>query len=369
MVKTESGVLKVLFFIDSLRSGGKERRLTELMKLLNLRSDIHFELVVMSGDIHYQEVLDLGINIHYIIRKTKRDFSVFHSFYKLCRSYKPDIVHCWDSMTAIYSIPTCKLLNIRFVNGMVMISPEHLNILNKNWWRAKLTFPFSDTIVGNSRAGLIAYNSPQNKSRCIYNGFNFERIKSLNGSDIIKDQLKIKTRYLVGMVASFSEKKDYATYFSAAQLLLKRRNDITFLAIGSNTDSDNSKSHISVEFDTYFRLLGKKSDVESYVNAMDVCVLSTFTEGISNSILEYMALGKPVIGTDGGGTNEIVDDLKTGFLIRQANPEELAGKLAILLDNAELRAQMGMAGKDRIINFFSIDKMVNEYISLYKEAV
>ena len=71
-------------------------------------------------------------------------------------------------------------------------------------------------------------------------------------------------------------------------------------------------------------MLGIRSGIESLISAMDICVLSTFTEGISNSILEYMALEKPVIATAGGGTNEIVIDNKTGFLIKQSNPEELA---------------------------------------------
>ena len=62
-----------MFVIDSLESGGKERRLAELMKALVTRNDIDFELVLMSQKVHYNEVLNLGINIHYIIRKTKRD--------------------------------------------------------------------------------------------------------------------------------------------------------------------------------------------------------------------------------------------------------------------------------------------------------
>jgi len=73
--------MKILFFTDTLNAGGKERRLTELMKALISRKDIEFELVVMSREIHYKEVLDLGINIHYIIRKTKNDISVFKRFY------------------------------------------------------------------------------------------------------------------------------------------------------------------------------------------------------------------------------------------------------------------------------------------------
>lgn len=360
--------MKIIFFIDSLRSGGKERRLTELMKVLSLREDIKFKIVVMSEDLHYRELLDLGIKINYIIRKTKKDISVFFKFYHLCKSYKPDIVHCWDSMTAIYSIPACKLLNIRFINGMVMISPEQLNIFNKNWWRAKLTFPFSDMILGNSKAGLISYKAPQSKSLCIYNGFNFERAEGVVEQDVFRMQLEIKTKYVIGMVASFSEMKDYETYFIAAQLLLKLRKDITFLAIGSNTDSPISKSLIKAEFCQYFSLLGQRSDVESCINAMDICILSTFTEGISNSILEYMAFGKPVIATGGGGTKEILENWKTGFLIGSSRPEELSEKMNLLLDDAELREEMGIAGKQRIQKYFSIDKMVSEYISVYKLA-
>jgi glycosyltransferase involved in cell wall biosynthesis len=102
---------------------------------------------------------------------------------------------------------------------------------------------------------------------------------------------------------------------------------------------------------------------------MDIGVLATFTEGISNSILEYMALGKPVVATSGGGTNEIVIDLETGFLVDQSNPKEMADKLSILLDDSILRTKMGQKGKDRIHDTFSIEKMTGQYISEYKKLL
>jgi len=362
--------MKILFFTDNLSAGGKERRLTELLKALRIKQDIEFELVTMSNDIHYKEILDLGINIHYIIRKSKNDSSVFSRFYKLCRNYRPDIVHCWDSMTAVYLVPACRLLNIKLINGMVFDAPFKQNLLNKYWLRAKLTFPFSDIVVANSKAGLLAYKAPENKSVVIYNGFDFARTENLISKDIVKKQLSSDSNYIIGMVASFSQKyKDYPTYFKAAQLLLRDRNDITFLAIGNGTDSVESMNLINKEYISHFRMLGKKSGIESYVNAMDICVLSTFTEGISNSILEYMASGKPVIATTGGGTNEIVEDKKTGFLIGPSNPTELAEKMGILLNNLQLRESMGIAGKERILNYFSIDLMINKYIDLYRELL
>lgn len=349
-----------------MTAGGKERRLTELMKSLKLNPDIQFELVVMTHDIHYKEVFDLRINIHYFIRRRKKDLSVFRSFFELCKTYKPDIVHCWDTMTAVYITPVCKLLNIKLINGMVVDAPQKQNIFFKPWRRARLTFPFADLIIGNSDAGLKAYRAPEKKSIVIHNGFNFERIENIVSVERIREKFRIDTKYIVGMVATFSDYKDYATYFKAAQMVLNKRMDVTFLAVGKNTDSAMARSHIEGKFLKYFRLLGRQSDIESLVNAMDIGVLSTITEGISNSILEYMALGKPVIATSGGGTSEIVDDQKTGFIINHANSEELSKKIDLLLNNTEMRLAMGKCGKDRILEAFSIEVMANKYYSVYK---
>ena len=232
---------------------------------------------------------------------------------------------------------------------MVVSAPIDQDTLNHIRLRARLTFPFSDVVIGNSKAGLLAYTAPENKSVVVYNGFNFDRIENLISREIIKKQIKTDSNYLIGMVASFVDYKDFKTYYRAAKILLDKRKDITFLAIGADTDSNESKDIIGDQYIEHFRLLGKIAGVESFVNAMDICVLATFTEGISNSILEYMALGKPVVATSGGGTNEIVLDNKTGFLIKPSDPDELAKKLEILLNDSDLRTKMGLAGKERIL--------------------
>jgi len=358
--------MKILFFINTMGPGGKERRLAELLKSLKQYDNIESELVIMSKDILYKEVTELGIKIHFLIRKIRFDISAFYRFSQICRNFRPDVVHCWDSMTALYSVPACRFQGIHFVNGMVTNATQRQNIFNKHWLRARLTFPLSDCIVGNSRAGLKSYQAPESKSYVIYNGFNRERLNNLIPGDVIRDQLKINTKYIVGMVATFSGNKDYKTYYKAAQLILNKRKDVTFLAIGNNTDSDQSIGLINKKFSEYFRLTGKISGVESYINVMDICVLITFTEGISNSIMEYMALGKPVIATDGGGTKEIVEDNDTGFLINTSDYEGLAKRINQLLEDQDLRLKMGKAGEKRISERFSINEMAGKYMDIYK---
>lgn len=361
--------MKILFFTCGLGPGGKERRLMELMKELKNHPEIEFELVLMSDDIHYKEVLDLDIKIHYLIRNTKKDLSVFYKFYKICKSFNPDIVHCWDSMTAVYSAFICKLLRIKLINGMITDAQMPAGLFASNKIRSLLTFPLSDIIVSNSQAGVYAYAAPNQKSRVIFNGFNFSRIQNLVPSAEVRNDLEVTSQFIVGMVASFSRYKDYQTYFTAAQTLLERGYDITFLAIGNETDSLQARSLIKDEFIKNFRLLGKKSGVESYINAMDVCVLATYTEGISNSIMEYMALAKPVVATDGGGTKELVLQNETGFLVRPSIPGEIVDCVEQLLSNPDIRNEMGMRGKKRIHEVFSIESMVRNFIDLYFSLV
>jgi glycosyltransferase involved in cell wall biosynthesis len=368
--------MKIIFIIDTLGSGGKERRLTELLKKVKLSPDIEFELIVMSTNIHYKEVLNLGINIHFIIRKTKKDLSVFFKIYKLCKSYNPDIVHCWDSMTAVYVVPACKLLKIKMVNGMVIDSPVKRNILNKEWLRAKLTFPFSDIIVGNSCAGLKAYGAPSDKSCCIYNGLDLSRFTNLKDPTFVCKDIfgEISSDFfIIGMVAAFEDRKDYRTLIKAAISIIPRRNYVRFILIGEGANLPFIKESVPQSLMNKITFLGKRSDVESIVNIFDIGVLLTNAkvhgEGISNSIIEYMALGKPVIATRGGGTDELIIDNHNGFLIEPAHADQLIEKIESMIENKLLITKLGNFGKKMVEERFDIEIMTKNYVSLYKKLL
>jgi glycosyltransferase involved in cell wall biosynthesis len=357
--------MKILYFIDCLASGGKERRLVELIKGLTRKDDVTVDLVLMSRDVHYKDIFGMNVSIHYLIRKSRKDLSVFAGLYRICREVKPDIVHSWDSMTAVYSAVVCKLLGIKIVNGMVNDCPDNRKLFRKPLLRARLTFPFADLVVGNSLAGLTAYKAPVKRSLVINNGFDFRRTDNLESPETWREALGITTRFAVGMVASFSDFKDYPTFYRGAHLVLHERKDVTFIAIGKDTDSEMSARLVDPQYSEYFKLLGKRSDVESMIRLLDIGVLITFTEGISNSILEYMASGKPVIATLGGGTAELVIDGGTGYLIRQSDPQELARRISEILDDDKLRQEMGARGKLRIGEEFSLDRMISRFYEAY----
>ena len=166
--------MKILLFIESLRSGGKERRLVELIKGLQKYPDIECELVLTKKEIHYSDIFNTGIKFHYIIRKNlKKDPRLFLLFYKIAKKFKPDIIHVWGNMVAIYAIPAKVLLGIPMINNQITVAPLKVS---GGLFSHHITFPFSDRILANSYAGLKSYNAPKVKSSVIYNGFDFNRI-------------------------------------------------------------------------------------------------------------------------------------------------------------------------------------------------
>lgn len=171
------------------------------------------------------------------------------------------------------------------------------------------------------------------------------------------------------MVATVYKAKDYQTYINAAKQIIKQRNDVTFLAIGSGPLLNYYQSQINKEESEFIIFTGNISDVESVINICDVSVLTSFSEGISNAILESMMLGKPVLATDSGGTSEIVCDDLTGYLLKLEDVIDLTAKLNQLLDNSDLRITMGINAKRIAGEKFSLEKMCKSYYDLFVKVM
>jgi glycosyltransferase involved in cell wall biosynthesis len=266
-------------------------------------------------------------------------------------------------MCTLCALPASKILGIPLINGYLRDAPEALTIRDTEYRRARITFPFSDRVLSNSHAGLDAYNAPQSKKICIHNGFNFSRLQGIESKEQVREKFGITTRYVVGMVAAFSARKDYATFFNAANIILNNRNDVTFVTAGDGNDLPLWKERIGHE---RVMFLGRQPHVMNIVNAFDIGVLSAFREGISNSVMEYMALRKPVVAADCRGNRELIEDGRTGFIVEPGNPGQLAEKIAILLSDEGLSKAFGMNGYDKLKKEFSLESMGREYLKLYR---
>lgn len=371
--RTELKQTRVLHIIDSLVAGGKERQLLELLKGLRAESDIACELVIMSNEVQYEAFWQLGVKTHFLPRAVRFDPSIFYRLFKVVRNFQPHVVHSWNSMCSVYGAPVAKLVGAKFVNGYVRAAPPDMNVRDRDYLRGRITTPLSDSVISNSVAGLSAYCVPYKRGRCIHNGFDQQRLEGIPRPEDIRRELGITTRHVVGMVASFTDKKDYDVFFRMARQVSAARDDVTFVTVGDGDHLKRFEAMTATDANLRIRLLGRRQAVESIVNMFTVGILTSNTslhgEGIANAIMEYMALGKPVVATDCGGNRELVEEGETGYLIASGDTAALTRHVLSLLDNPVLAARLGEAGRSRIRDSFSLERMTQSYARLYRRLV
>lgn len=360
--------MKILFFLESLQCGGKERRVVELIQYLRSKTDYEMEIVLTEDEVYYDEVYNLGIRITIIKRKLfKYDPALFLKFYKICRRFKPDIIHAWGKMTTFYSIPAKLMCGVPLISNLIADSNRTYKGFSPYAYLLNTNVFFADKVLSNSHAGLTAYGIHNRKTKVIHNGVHLGRFQSEYDTRIVRNELEVKTRYMIVMVATFSTFKDYDLFADAAKEIAKLRNDITFVGVGDGPEWPRIKSRIVDEKIWNMVLTGKQKQVERIIAASDIGLLCTKSEGISNSIIEYMAMGKPAISTDlSGGSRELICHGKTGYCIdRDVN--KIVRLISTLLDNHELRLSMGNKARSRIRTEFSIERMAEEFQNLYEE--
>ena len=327
-------------------------------------------LVITEPAIHYDYVNELGIPVEIIERKFfKYDPRLFRKFYRYSSRFRPDIIHAWGRMTTFYAIPTKLLLKVPLISGMISDARRDFNRASLSYLFFKTDILFADIILSNSNAGLAAYKIKTPRARVIWNGANPERFQQKFDTEKTKKELGISNGLIVIMVAAFTNYKDYNLFLDVAKEIGRLRNDVTFLGVGDGPNLDTIRRRTDNESLTNILLPGSSNDVESLIAASDIGILCTYSEGISNSIIEYMALGKPVISTDlVGGSREIIIEGVTGYCTER-NVGKLTALLNHLLDNPELRTSMGIKGMERIHSHFSIDQMGLNFNTVYAEVL
>lgn len=362
--------MKILFFAESLQTGGKERRLLELIQYLTQQTNYEIALVLTENEIHYKYVFNLKITIKIINRKRLiYDPSVFIRFYKFCSDFKPDVIHTWGRMTTFYALPAKFRFKVPLISNLISDTKRKFKTFSFDSLFFNSCILFSDIILSNSKAGLLAYNVTSPKARVIYNGVNIKRFSTSIDIKKKRSELGINTNFMVIMVASFSKNKDYNLFLDIAKNLGCIRDDVTFIGVGDGTELIPIQQRIKNEQITNVLLTGQRIDIEQIVACSDIGILCTYTEGISNAIIEYMAMGKPVIATDlEGGSRELIIEGKTGYCT-DSKIEEVVSLISVLLNNANLRRVLGTNGKERINTYFSVERMGNDFEAVYEKVI
>jgi glycosyltransferase involved in cell wall biosynthesis len=362
--------MKVLHVIDCMRIGGAQRRLFQLLKGLQSSESIRNYLVLFSNEIDFVGLNELEVEIIIIRSQKLIGYKSFKEFRKVVAQINPDIIHSWQLIPSFYTTLLSFAFKFRHLNAMINDS-SHRRFFDKERLLTKTIIPFADIIVSNSKAGLAAYKVKRKRNVfVIYNGFDFERLgqrKDVSFDSFFKTPKQDVT--IIGMVARFDHAKDYPTVIEAICSLLDRGKKIKFIAVGDGSTLEECKSLVPLKYKDRFFFAGKRSDIDVIVPLFDIGVLSTFTEGISNSIMEYMAFKKPVVATDCPGNREIVIDGHTGLLVKSQDKNDWITKLSVLIENSEMQTLYGLNGFGRLQEHFHLDKMILQYSGLYSRLL
>lgn len=358
--------MRILVGIDSLGVGGKERQAVALVKGLASRPDVDCLVICFDdAEFYLDECVRSGVPVNLAPRRTRWDMELLGKVNQLAGSFDPQLVHTNGLVSTFYCLPFAKRRRVPLINGSIRNAFAQGGV---RWSLEKLLLRFSDYRVANSQAGLRSRNLSANdpKNCVIYNGFDFERIDGLNHGDSAEAPVQNATR-VVGMVAEFNRYKDYRTFIEAARIVSHTRGDVVFQAVGDGATLEACVAAASGMRAMQF--LGQRRDVERVVRGFDVGVLSSFGEGVPNCVMEYMALAKAVVASDSGGTRELVLDGVTGMLVKPRDRVSLAAAIEYLLDHPSRAREMGIAGQMRLREDWSLVRMIEATVELYRRAI
>jgi len=353
----------ILILIDSLSAGGMERQVIELLK--GLRQGGRFRLalgVLEHGGQLEDEALSLADLVLRLQRRRRFDLSVPCALARQARVHKIRLIHAYGVVSSVAALAATRLLRVPLIVS-IRSAPSHLSAPRRIVaWCGRL----ADAVVSNSRAGLVSYGLENHRcAHGIPNGVDMARF-----ADIVPAE-RLSGEQVVGMVANFSPLKDHATVVHAMRDLHREFPTLRLVLVGRDRGTLGETERLVRELglDGITMFITDTNRPQPYVAASDVCVLATNTalhgEGISNAILEYMALAKPVVATDCGGNHEVVVDGVTGYLVPPRAPEVLAERVAQLLRTPRLAAKMGQLGRERVRTEFPLERMVSQHERLY----
>lgn len=362
--------INIMQIVFSLKIGGLENLVVNLVKKMDTAKYNISVCCLKEGGILRRELTDLGIPVFTEQKHEGVDYTLVFRLARLLKQKKIDLIHTHNPAPWLYGAIAARIAGVK-----VVVHTEHSNLFS-NQKRLMLAEKFlskiTDIIISDSEKvtqHLIDKQriSPQ-KIRTILNGIDIEKFQKEINIKNKKRELGIKEGGLViGIVARLEPIKDHLTLLDAFNRISKKIPEVVLVVVGDGSLRESLKNRIEklkIGDKVYF--LGVRNDISEIIRIFDIFVLSSLSEGLSLSLLEAMAVGLPVVATDVGGNPEVIVDGITGLLVPPNDPESMAKAIIEILSNEKLSREMGLAGRKKIEEKFSLERMTLEYIDIYK---
>jgi len=261
-------------------------------------------------------------------------------------------------------------LAARLISRPVAVIARHGIVLCGKKWRHKWTLThLVDGILTNSRSIRATYATygwfSPDFVKVIYNG-----IEPKRAVDPFPYRKHLGNKKVLLSAGRMTEQKGFDFLIQATSLLRARRDDFAVVILGKGRLEGQLKrmvKHQGLEDTVHF--WGFQENIEPYMAGCTVFVLASLFEGMPNVVMEAMALGRPVVATDVNGVRELMVDGETGLIVPPRDPEAIAAAVNRLLDDPQLAREMGIRGRQRVEQHFTVDRMISELEEYFRGLV
>ena len=339
---------RILIVIPQLDAGGSERVILDL--IIGFKS-LPYEifLCTFKGGVLEVKIKPLVKEIFYLQKAQGIDIKVMYKLAQIIRDYQIDIVNAHHFMPCFYSfLGTCILKRKKLVYTEHSC-PEVENLVNSFYGNLfKLMLYRIGAVIGVSneiaRVFIKHYPSHRTKIRAIVNGVDIERFSKKFNRDEIRKMLGFeKDHFIIGTVANFRKVKNHICLLRAVSIIRNEYPNLKLLFVGTGFKNDLENSEVSIK-ETIQKLRmsnivvmpGYQEDIPLILSALDLFCLPSLSEGLPVSLLEAMAAGIPVIGSNVNGIKEVINDRKTGLLFKSNDEKDLAKNIKTIMENKKI---------------------------------
>jgi glycosyltransferase involved in cell wall biosynthesis len=364
-------VIRVLLVIPTLDASGAEKQFAMLAAGLP-RDRFEPHVVVLTRTGPYETALrDAGVPVTVLGKRFKADPVAFARLRRIIDQLRPDVVHTWLFAANAYG----RLVLPGARRPKVVVSERCVDSWKSGWqlWLDRKLIGRTDALVGNSESVAAFYRGlgvPAETVRVIPNAVEAADATAIDRTAVRREFGVPEDARLVGFVGRLAKQKRVDVLVWAMQLLRQLTGNVYNVIIGDGPERrrlEDLARHFTCDGVT--RFVGNRPDAGRLIASFDAFWLASDFEGQSNSLLEAMAAGVPVIASDIPANRELVDDGRTGYLVRPGDSVAFAQYADRLLADAELSSRIGVAAREQVRRRHSVPAMVGAYASLYEELV
>ena len=363
--------MKILHVVWSLEVAGAEKLAYDMVHALP--HDRFYTIVcsVNNDGILGDRLRKEGYTVYHRDKKPGLDWSTVRWLREIIISEQVDVVHAHQYSPMVYSV-----LAAFWNRKLTIIYTEHGRTYpEERRWKRTLVNPLIarriDNIVSiseNTRKAMIDYDKlPAGRIRVIHNGVDFNLVRGTANISEKRRELEIPDGYdVVGTAARLDEVKNLPMMLRAMQHVVAN-SPKTLLLIAGTGILENRLKKLSRELgiENNLRFVGLRHDLPDLMKIFNIFLLSSFTEGVSITLLEAMANGIPTVVTDVGGNPEVVVNGETGYLVPLGDDTMMASKILELIDHPKVAGEMGAKGMERVAKNFSFSRMMISYLEVY----